>query len=69
MECSERQQLSEAYFDAFRRQQWIKERLEKIRESGDQQSIRVAEAQEKIVLDELYEAWQAMNQHSCPLCR
>ena len=69
MECSERQELSEAYFDALRRQQWIKDRLEKFREAGDAESIRVAETQEKAALEELYDAWQAMNQHSCPKCQ
>jgi hypothetical protein len=69
VECKERQKLSDAYFDAFRQQRQIAERLGKIRESRDEASICAAETQEKVALDELYDAWQAMNQHSCDLCR
>ena len=69
MECKERQELTEAYFDAFRRQQWITQRLVKIREEGDVASIQVAETQERVAIEESYDAWQAMNQHSCSFCK
>ena len=69
MNCKKRLELSEAYYDALGRQPWISERLVKIRDGGDEQSVGTAELQEKIALDELYDAWQAMNHHSCPLCR
>jgi hypothetical protein len=65
MECKERQRLLEAYFDAFKRQRRISESMAAIRDAGEPRLIEVAEAQERAALDETYEAWQALNQHSC----
>jgi hypothetical protein len=65
MKCKERQRLLEAYFDAFKRQRRISESMAAIREAGEQRLIDVAEMQERAALDETYEAWQALNQHSC----
>ena len=65
MECKQRQRLSEAYFDALQRHRRISESMAAIREVGDPRLIEVAEAQERVAIDETYEAWQALNQHSC----
>ncbi len=65
MACKELQRLSEAYLDAFKRQQWITQRLAELRQSGNGPIIEVAEAQEETAIDEVYDAWHALNRHSC----
>ena len=45
MECKEKQRLTEEYFDAFKRQQWISQRLKSIRADADSQLISVGEKQ------------------------
>ena len=65
MECKEKQQLIDEYFGAFKRQQWIMQRLESIRADGDSQLILVAEKQADAATAECYEAWRLMNEHEC----
>jgi len=65
MECKERQRLTEEYFEAFKRQQWISERLKALRGAADPQTIRVSEKQEEAAIEETYEAWTALNGHDC----
>ena len=65
MECKEKQRLIDEYFDAFKRQQWISQRLESIKVDGDPQSIRVTEEQTNAATEECYNAWRAMNEHEC----
>ena len=65
MECKEKQQLIDEYFDAFKRQQWILQRLESIRAEGDPPLILVAEKQADAATAECYDAWREMNEHEC----
>ena len=65
MECQEKQRLTDEYFDALRRQHWIRERLESIRAEGDAQTLGVAEKQADAATEECYDAWRAMNEHEC----
>jgi hypothetical protein len=65
MECKEKQRLIEEYFDTFKRQQWIMQRLESIRADGDLRSIHAPEKQSNIATEECYDAWRAMNEHEC----
>jgi hypothetical protein len=65
MECKEKQRLIDEYFGAFKRQQWIMQRLESIRADGDRQLIPVAEKQADAATEECYDAWRAMNEHEC----
>jgi hypothetical protein len=65
MECKEKQQLIDEYFDAFKRQQWILQRLESIKAEGDRQLILVAEKQADAATAECYDAWREMNEHEC----
>ena len=65
MECKEKQRLTEEYFDAFKRQQWISQRLKSIRADGDPQLISVGEKQAEAATEECYDAWHALNEHQC----
>lgn len=65
MECKERLHLTEAYVGAFKRQQWISERLKALRTAGDPRAIGMGEKQEEAAIEETYEAWAAMNRHEC----
>ena len=65
MECKEKQRLVDEYFDAFKRQQWMGQRLESIRAAGDSQLIHVAEQHVEAATEESYDAWRAMNEHEC----
>ena len=65
MECKEKQRLTEEYFDAFKRQQWIRQRLNSIRADADSQLISVGETQAEVATEECYDAWQALNEHQC----
>ncbi len=65
MECKEQQRLTEEYFDAFKRQQWISERLKALVTAGDPQAISIGEKQEEVAIEETYEAWEALNRHKC----
>jgi hypothetical protein len=65
MECKEKQRLIEEYFDTFKRQQWIMQRLESIRADGDLRSIHATEKQSNVATEECYDAWRAMNEHEC----
>ena len=65
MECKEKQRLIEEYFDTFKRQQWIMQRLESVRAEGDLRSIHATEMQSNIATEECYDAWRAMNEHEC----
>jgi hypothetical protein len=40
MKCKEQRRLSDAYFDVFKRQQWITQRLVGVRQGGDKKAIR-----------------------------
>src|ERR1022692_2368674 len=63
MECKEKQRLTEEYFDAFKRQQWISQRLKSIRADADSQLVSVGEKQGEAATEECYDAWQALNEH------
>jgi hypothetical protein len=65
MECKEKRRLTEEYFDAFKRQQWVSQRLESIRADGNPQLISVAEKQAEAAAEECYDAWHALNEHQC----
>jgi hypothetical protein len=65
MECEEKQRLTDEYFDALKRQQWIRDRLESIKAAADPQLIALAEKQAEAATDECYDAWRAMNEHEC----
>lgn len=65
MECKDKQRLVDEYFDAFKRQQWISQRLESIRADGDPQLTGAAEKQADTATEECYDAWRAMNEHEC----
>lgn len=65
MECKEKQRLTEEYFDAFKRQRSISERLKALRAAGDPQIISIGEKQEDGAIEETYEAWDAVNRHQC----
>lgn len=65
MACKTIQRLYEAYFDAFQRQQRITQRLAELRQSGNEQLIKVAEAQQETEIDAVYGAWQELNRHIC----
>jgi hypothetical protein len=65
VECKEKQRLIEAYFDAFKCQQWMGQRLEAMRADCDPHSLSVGEKQAQVVTEECYHAWRAMNEHQC----
>jgi hypothetical protein len=65
VECKEKQRLIDEYFDAFKSQQWLSQRLESMKAGGDLQSVRVAEKQADVATDECYDAWRAVNEHQC----
>ena len=65
MECKEKLRLSEEYFDALKRQHWIRQRLELIRTDGNPQLISVSERQADAAAEECYDAWRELNQHDC----
>ena len=65
MECKEKQRLIEEYFNAFKSQQWLRQRLESMKVGGDLQAVRIAEKQAEVATDECYDAWRAMNEHQC----
>jgi hypothetical protein len=65
MECKEKRRLTEEYFDALSRQQWMKDRLESIKAEGDPLQISDGEKQADSAVEECYEAWRALNEHEC----
>ena len=65
MDCKVKQRLVDEYFDVFKRQQWMGQRLATIRADGDSQSMHVAEQQAEAATEECYDAWRAMNEHEC----
>jgi len=65
MDCKKKQGLTEEYFDALKRQNWISERLKALRAAGDVLAIRVGEQQEQAAIEETFEAWEAVNRHEC----
>ena len=65
VECKEKQRLTEEYFDAFKRQQGISQRLKSIRADGDPRLISVGEKQAEAATEECYDAWHALNEHQC----
>jgi DNA polymerase I-like protein with 3'-5' exonuclease and polymerase domains len=65
VECKEKQRLIEDYFDSFKRQRWMSQRVESMKAAGDSQSVTVAEKQLEAATEECYDAWRAMNEHQC----
>jgi hypothetical protein len=65
MECKEKLRLTEEYFDVFKRQQWITQRVEALKAAGDPELISVGEKQAEVATEECYDAWTAMNEHRC----
>jgi hypothetical protein len=65
MECTVKQRLIEEYFDAFKRQQWIRQRLEALQAEGDPQAIHIGEQQADAATEECYDAWRTVNEHEC----
>jgi hypothetical protein len=65
MSCSQKARLSEEYFDAWKRQQWMRDRVAEINAGGNPKEIAVGDRQLELAFEECYECWRKLNEHSC----